>query len=106
MQQAEPRYAYIWEFTVKEGCESQFEQSYGPEGDWARLFRRGTGYLRTELYRDIADSGRYVTVDHWISKEACDTFRNAWGDEFQALDEACEALTRHEKHLGSFASLE
>lgn len=105
MQHAASRYAYIWEFSVKEGCESQFEQRYGPEGDWAQLFRRSTGYLGTELHRDIAVTGRYVTVDHWISKLACDAFREAWADDFHALDEACETLTTDEKLLGSFDSV-
>jgi heme-degrading monooxygenase HmoA len=105
MPHAEPRYAYIWEFTVKKGCELQFEQRYGPEGEWARLFSRDMGYVGTELHRDINVPGRYVTIDHWISKEACDAFRVAWENEFQELDEACEALTMSERLLGSFDRL-
>ncbi len=105
MPHAEPRYVSIWEFTVKKGCEAQFEERYGPEGEWARLFRRDASYLGTELHRDIAVPGRYVTVDHWVSKEACDAFREAWASEYQELDEACQALTVIETLLGSFHSL-
>jgi hypothetical protein len=28
----------LWEYEVKPGCEERFENVYGPEGDWARLF--------------------------------------------------------------------
>ena len=30
----------LWEFEVKPGCEDRFETVYGPDGDWASLFRR------------------------------------------------------------------
>lgn len=105
MQHVEPLYVSIWEFSVKKGRESQFEQRYGPEGEWAHLFRRHAGYVGTELHRDIAVPGRYVTVDHWVSKEAWDAFREVWEEEYRELDETCQALTVVERPLGSFHSI-
>lgn len=32
----------LWEYEVKPGCEERFEKVYGPEGNWAQLFRRAT----------------------------------------------------------------
>ena len=51
----EPGYAYIWEYTVRPERVAEFEQAYGPDGEWVRLFRRAGGYVRTELHRDRAN---------------------------------------------------
>jgi hypothetical protein len=45
-------YVSLCEFRVNTGFVFEFEKAYGPDGDWARLFRRGDGYLGTELLRD------------------------------------------------------
>ena len=63
-------FVILWEFEVKPGCEKPFEDSYGPDGDWAMFFRRDTHYRETRLLRDAVRSDRYVTVDFWDSREA------------------------------------
>jgi len=40
----------LWEFEVKPGCEERFEMVYGPDGDWAKLFRRNSHYHETGWY--------------------------------------------------------
>ncbi len=47
-----PSYVYIWEFIVNADSQALFEKEYGPHGSWVRLFRKGEGYLKTELYHD------------------------------------------------------
>ena len=94
----------IWEFRVKPGREPEFERVYRSEGEWAQLFRRGEGFIRTELFTDIEIEGRYITIDHWTSEELYDSFRRQNEDDYAALDLRCEALTQSEKHLGSFLS--
>jgi len=69
----------VWEFRVKAGRKAEFEQRYGPRGDWAQLFRRSPAYRGTDLLRDTADANRYLT-----------------------LDRECEALTESERCLGWF----
>ena len=93
---------FIWEFRVKTGREAEFEQAYGPNGEWAELFRRGAGYLGTELLRDEADPRRYLTIDRWTSSAAYEAFRSQWADEYVRLDQRCEALTESEAALGSW----
>jgi hypothetical protein len=39
----------LWEFTIKPEKQQTFLDAYGPEGNWAQLFRRAEGYLGTEL---------------------------------------------------------
>jgi len=95
-------FAYIWEYFVKEGVEAEFERLYGPDGDWVQLFRKVDGYIATDLYRDIANPGRYVTTDFWRSKEARDRSRQEFAAEFAALDKRGDLLTEQENFLGDF----
>ena len=95
-------YTYIWEYYVRDEFVSEFEKIYGPDGAWAQLFRDDKGYIRTELHRDIDNENRYLTVDYWISKSACDEFQKKFPAEYKALDKICASLTEKENSLGSF----
>ena len=92
----------LWEFHVKPGREERFEQVYSPEGDWARIFRQGKGYLGTELDRDLQRKGRYLTADYWTSQTAYESFREQRLGEYRALDKRCAELTGRETALGKF----
>jgi heme-degrading monooxygenase HmoA len=92
----------LWEFRVREGREADFEKAYGPDGDWARLFRRAAGYLGTELLADPDLPRRYVTVDRWASGEAHSDFLRRWKSEYEALDSSCRSLTDVETPFGAF----
>lgn len=95
-------YLIVWEFRVKPGQESGFEQVYGPEGAWAQFFRRGEGYLGTELVQDIKEPGRYLTLDLWTSRLAYEHFHKQNVVEYQAIGRHCEAMTEREVELGRF----
>jgi heme-degrading monooxygenase HmoA len=99
------RYVYVWEFIVAPEHIADFEQAYGLEGDWARLFRRAPGYVRTELLKDPSRPGRYVTVDAWESRRQWEEFRTQFAKEFEALDAKCEGWTISETELGRFEAL-
>jgi heme-degrading monooxygenase HmoA len=100
-----PGYVYVWEFTVAPGQEQAFLAAYGPGGSWATLFARAQGYIETLLLQDQAVAGRFVTVDRWASAQAHDAFQARFQAEYDTLDQACEALTRHEASLGSYWEL-
>lgn len=95
-------FAYIWEFRVKEQHVDAFEHAYGPNGQWVQLFKKGLGYIATELHRDRTDASRFITVDYWISKEARDNFKKQYVTEFKKLDEQFEQFTESEKLIGDF----
>jgi len=92
----------LWEFEVKRGSEEIFERLYGPEGAWARLFRRDPRYRGTRLLRDTARRAAYVTLDYWDSREAHEEFKRVHAEDYQALDRKCEALTASETRIGAF----
>ncbi len=93
----------LWEFTVLPARQAEFESHYGPEGDWVRLFRRGTGYLGSELLQDRANPQRYLTIDRWESIEAWRAFRSHFAEDYERLDREFEGLASREAALGECA---
>jgi len=95
-------YVVVWEFRVATGKEAEFIEKYGPNGIWARFFRNGQGYIRTELVRDVADSRRFLTLDYWRSEDEFVRFREGNLAEYERLDKEFERLTEQETQLGAF----
>lgn len=96
---------YVWEFEVEPASVAAFERHYGPEGSWAKLFSRAPGYIETLLLRDANEPLRYLTIDRWRSAEDYKTFRAAFKDEYERLDEQCEALTTKETAIGELVEI-
>lgn len=96
----------LWEFRPRPGSEREFEIAYGPRGEWAAFFAKGEGYLDTQLFRDLLDSSRYLTLDRWVSRDAFEAFRRLHAEAYEALDRRCEELTSHEAALGAFETVE
>jgi hypothetical protein len=96
----------LWEFEVKPGCEERFEKVYGPEGDWARLFRRHPHYQVTRLVRDALRPGVYLTMDFWQSRGTCEEFMEGHRKEYEEIEVVGEALTLKERQVGWFESIE
>ena len=99
------RYLTIWQFHVRAGCETQFEASYGPLGDWAQLFTKAQGFIKTELDRDLNNSRRYFTLDYWTSKEVYESFRQQFQEDYLKIDQRCEGLTENETLIGEFQTV-
>jgi hypothetical protein len=95
-------YCYVWSFVVRPELTEEFQSAYGPDGDWARLFRRDPQYLRTDLLRDRDNPARFLTVDFWLTSEACASFRARFSADFEALDKSFERFTIEETHVGDF----
>jgi heme-degrading monooxygenase HmoA len=95
-------YVILWRFRILAGHESAFEDAYGPSGEWALLFRKGSGYLGTQLLRHHDGLREYLTLDRWVSRDAYETFQDRFGHEYQRLDSQLEGLTEEETPLGAF----
>ena len=95
------QHVIVWEFRVAPGKETEFIEKYGPNGSWARFFRNGRGYLRTELVRDVTDRQRFLTLDYWRSEEEFKKFRQQNLADYERLDRECERLTETETCMGT-----
>jgi heme-degrading monooxygenase HmoA len=82
-----------------------FEPVYGSEGEWARFFRTGKGYVGTELLHDVEHPGRYLVVDRWESREAYNAFVEANRDEYLRRVEETAFHFTQELRLGTFESV-
>jgi heme-degrading monooxygenase HmoA len=96
-------YAIIWEFRTKPGRSKKFEAAYGPDGEWVKLFQKAAGYLKTDLFQDVADQDRFVTIDYWHSQAAFEEFKSTNKAEYEEVDKRCEGLTEEEKLIGCIA---
>jgi len=95
----------IWEFRVRPGRRLAFEKAYEPSGEWARLFSRMHGYIRTELIRDRDRPLRYVTVDVWKSRLSYERSMRQKRAAYMRIDKRCSLLTVEEKLVGKFDTL-
>lgn len=82
-----------------------FERAYGPEGEWAEFFRRGRGYVGTELLRDLEVPGRYLVVDRWETKEAYLGFVDEHRDEYMRRVDETAFHYDQELRLGTFENV-
>ena len=94
-------YIRVWRFRPLRNAEAAFESAYGPDGDWARLFRTAPGFLGTTLLKGDATAD-YLTLDRWVSRDAYEAFRRDSAASFSALDRDCESLTSLEVEIGSY----
>ncbi|MDG2538206.1 antibiotic biosynthesis monooxygenase [Dyella jiangningensis] len=98
-------YDIVWEFRPAAERALEFEQAYGPEGAWVRLFRHAPGFIETRLLRDTEEPTRYLTVDRWESRHAFDDFKRRFATEYRTLDVQLEGLARSETRLGAFDTM-
>ena len=94
-------FVILWRFQPASGREREFERAYGPDGDWARFFRTGPGYLGTDLLR--GGDGAYITIDRWTDEASYEGFRLSHRTRYEEIDRACEELTDEEMLLGRFS---
>jgi heme-degrading monooxygenase HmoA len=83
----------------------EFEQVYGPNGEWAEFFRGGRGYIGTELLRDLENPGRYLVIDRWESAEAYNTFVAAERDAYMRRSDETAFYYDRELRFGTFENV-
>lgn len=89
----------MWEYEVSGDRTGAFIAVYGPDGPWGELFGRAAGFLGTELYRDAARAGRFLTIDRWQDEQDWRWFLGAFGPAYQSLDAQLEGLAAAERSL-------
>ncbi len=97
-------FVIVWEFTVHSDFRAAFERAYGPDGDWARLFRTCQGYVATELLHDAEQPDHYVTLDYWRLPDQYVRAMAVVTAAYQALDARCAEYTISERRLGNFVA--
>jgi quinol monooxygenase YgiN len=95
----------IWQFRVPSEKADEFRAVYGPDGEWAELFRREARFLGTELLHSATHPNIFLTIDRWDGANAWAAFLRVWGQDYAALDQRCKTLAVSEGEIGSFRSV-
>ena len=95
--------ALVFSYEVRDSAE--FERVYGADGDWARFFRQGSGYVGTELLRDVESRGRYFVVDRWESADAYNAFAAEHREEYMRRVDETRFLYEQELRFGTFETV-
>ena len=97
--------AIMWQFEVKQGHESEFEELYGVEGEWTAMNRHARSYLGTSFLRDQNRSSRYVVIEYWSEMLVYEQHRAFRSDAIESLEQRSQALIDSVEPLGIFSAL-
>ena len=95
--------ALVFRYEVRD--QAEFEQAYGPEGEWAQFFRQGNGYIGTELLHDVEEPERYLVIDRWESADAYNDFLAANNDEYLRRADESRFHYVQELRFGTFENV-
>lgn len=95
--------ALVFSYDVRDA--DAFEEAYGADGEWARFFRTGRGYVGTELLRDVETPGRYLVIDRWESADAYNAFAAEHRDEYMRRVDDTRFHYEQELRFGTFENV-
>ena len=97
--------AIMWQFDVKNGRETEFEQLYGADGDWTAMSRYTRSYLGSSFLRDQARSSRYIVIEYWSEMLVYERHRAYRSDSIASLETRRTTLVESVESLGIFTAL-
>ncbi|MFT5641994.1 MAG: heme-degrading monooxygenase HmoA [Cyclobacteriaceae bacterium] len=92
----------VWKYTVKEATKSEFEEEYGRQGTWFKLFEKTDNYMGLELLHSHTASQQYILIDRWTSREDYESFTTENREENDALSKRFSYLIENEENDGTF----
>jgi hypothetical protein len=98
--------AIVWQFDVKAGCEAEFEQFYGADGEWTAANRRSRSYLGSSFLRDQTQRSRYLVIEYWSEMLVYEQHKNYRSDEIVRLERRRNDLVSAVEPLGVFTALD
>ena len=98
--------AIMWQFDVRNGRETEFEQLYGADGAWTAMNRHTRSYLGSSFLRDQNRSSRYIVIEYWSEMIVYEQHRAYRSDAISSLEERRTALVESVEPLGIFTALD
>jgi quinol monooxygenase YgiN len=95
----------MWQFEVKDGKESEFEQLYGTDGEWNVINRQTRSYLGSSFLRDQNRPARYILIEYWSEMLVYEQHKSYKSDTFTNLEARRTALVESVEPLGIFTAL-
>ena len=97
--------AIMWQFDVRNGHETEFEQMYGVEGEWTAMNRLTRSYLGSSFLRDQNRSSRYIVIEYWSEMLVYDHHRSYRSDAIASFEARRKAVVASVEPLGVFTAL-
>jgi hypothetical protein len=98
--------AILWQFDVKDGSNTEFEELYGINGEWSTMNRQTRSYLGSSFLRDQNRSSRYVVIEYWSEMVVYEQHRAYRSDVIASLETRRDALVESFEPLGVFTALD
>ena len=98
--------AIMWQFEVKDGRETEFEELYGVDGAWTSLNRRTRSYLGTSFLRDQSRSSRYIVIEYWSEMVVYERHQASRAAAIASLERCRTPLVTSFEPLGIFTALD
>ncbi len=98
--------AIMWQFDVKNGQETEFEQLYGVDGTWTAMNRHTRSYLGTSFLRDQNRSSRYIVIEYWSEMLVYEQHRESGAAAIASLEGHRSTLVDAVEPLGIFTALD
>ena len=98
--------AIMWQFDVKNGRETEFEQLYGADGEWTTMNRHTRSYLGSSFLHDQNRSSRYIVIEYWSEMLVYEQHKAYRDDEIAPLNEHRREFVESVEPLGVFTALD
>jgi quinol monooxygenase YgiN len=98
--------AILWQFDIKSGRESEFEELYGADGEWTAMNRQTRSYLGTSFLHDQNRSTRYMVIEYWSEMLVYEQHRASRTAAIAALEKRSAVLIESIEPLGIFTALD
>ena len=98
--------AIMWQFQVKAGRETEFEQLYGADGAWTDMNRHTRSYLGSSFLNDQSQSSRYILIEYWSEMLVSEPARGVRAKAVAAFEAQRTELIESVEPLGVFTALD
>jgi len=97
--------AIMWQFDVKPGRETEFEQIYGADGAWTTMNRHTRSYLGSSFLNDQNRSSRYIVIEYWSEMLVSEPDRGVRATALAEFEATRTQLIESVEPMGIFTAL-
>ena len=98
--------AIVWQFDVRSGRETEFEQFYGADGEWTAMNRHSRSYLGSSFLRDQANTSRYLVIEYWSEMIVYEQHRTSRSAIIESIEKRRAELVDAVEPLGIYTALD
>jgi quinol monooxygenase YgiN len=98
--------AIMWQFEVKKGSETEFEELYGVDGEWTAMNRHTRSYLGSSFLRDQSRPSRYMVIEYWSEMLIYEQHRSYRSAAIASLEQRGKALVDSVEPMGIFTAID